>query len=64
MGQAHELDAVATVTRAERAVFLETSDRANVELYERLGLSVTGEIEVPGGGPHVWAMMRRTGPVG
>jgi hypothetical protein len=52
------------VTRAERAVFLETSDRANVELYERLGLSVTGEIEVPGGGPHVWAMMRRTGPVG
>jgi ribosomal protein S18 acetylase RimI-like enzyme len=44
-------------------VFLETSDRANVELYERLGLAVTGEIDVPGGGPHVWAMMRRARPV-
>ncbi|MDQ1477889.1 MAG: hypothetical protein QOE62_3118, partial [Actinomycetota bacterium] len=44
-------------------VFLETSDRANVELYERLGLAVTSEIDVPGGGPHVWAMMRRARPV-
>ena len=40
-------------------VFLETSDAGNVSFYERLGFSVTGEIDVPGGGPHVWAMARR-----
>jgi GNAT superfamily N-acetyltransferase len=45
--------------QAEAAmVFLETSERANVEFYERLGFSVTGEADVPGGGPHVWAMAR------
>lgn len=38
--------------------FLETSDRANVEFYERLGFRVTGEIDVPDGGPHVWGMLR------
>ena len=38
--------------------FLETSDRANVEFYERLGFRVTGEIDVPDGGPHVWGMTR------
>ena len=45
--------------RAEDAIaFLETSDRANVAFYERLGFTVTGEIDVPDGGPHVWAMAR------
>jgi ribosomal protein S18 acetylase RimI-like enzyme len=39
-------------------VCVETSDRANVAFYERLRFSVTGEIDVPGGGPHVWAMAR------
>jgi GNAT superfamily N-acetyltransferase len=38
-------------------VYLETSDRANVEFYERLGFAVTGEIVVPGG-PFVWGMTR------
>jgi RimJ/RimL family protein N-acetyltransferase len=38
--------------------FLETSDRANVGFYERLGFTVTGEVDVPDGGPHVWAMAR------
>jgi GNAT superfamily N-acetyltransferase len=49
------------IDRAEReniAVFLETSDRGNVEFYERLGFRVAGEIDVPGGGPHVWGMTR------
>jgi ribosomal protein S18 acetylase RimI-like enzyme len=45
--------------RAEGAIaFLETSERANVAFYERLGFTVTGEIDVPDGGPHVWAMTR------
>ncbi len=39
-------------------VYLETSDRGNVEFYERLGFAVTGEVDVPGGGPHVWGMSR------
>ena len=42
-------------------VFLETSDRTNVEFYERLGFSVTGEVDVPGGGPHVWGHDARRG---
>jgi GNAT superfamily N-acetyltransferase len=44
---------------AERAlVFLETSDVTNVRFYERLGFAISGQIDVPGGGPHVWAMAR------
>jgi GNAT superfamily N-acetyltransferase len=38
--------------------YLETSTPRNVRFYERAGFSVTGEAEVPGGGPHVWAMLR------
>ena len=38
--------------------FLETSDRANVAFYERLGFTVTGEVDGSDGGPHVWAMAR------
>ncbi|MER7503590.1 GNAT family N-acetyltransferase [Nonomuraea pusilla] len=37
---------------------LETSASDNVRFYRRLGFQVTGEIEIPGGGPHVWAMRR------
>jgi GNAT superfamily N-acetyltransferase len=45
--------------RAEGVIaFLETSERANVAFYERLGFTVTGEVDMPGGGPHVWAMAR------
>jgi len=43
---------------------LETSDRTNVVFYERLGFSVTAEIDLPGGGPHVWAMGRGVVPAG
>lgn len=47
---------------AENAVvYLETSDRGNVEFYERLGFAITGGIDVPGGGPHVWGMSRAAG---
>jgi ribosomal protein S18 acetylase RimI-like enzyme len=38
--------------------YLETSSPANVRLYARLGFAVTGEADVPDGGPHVWAMLR------
>jgi GNAT superfamily N-acetyltransferase len=50
---------------AEGAIaHLETSDRTNVGFYRRLGFSVTAEIDVPGGGPHVWAMARGLVPQG
>lgn len=43
----------------EKAIaFLETSAASNVSFYERLGFLVTGEVDVSGGGPHVWAMTR------
>jgi len=38
--------------------YLETSTPRNVRFYERAGFAVTGEVDVPGGGPHVWAMLR------
>lgn len=41
--------------------YLETSSAANVALYERLGFSVSGSVQVPGGGPTVWAMVRPVG---
>jgi GNAT superfamily N-acetyltransferase len=44
---------------AENAqVFLETSTLENVHFYRGLGFVTVAEIEVPEGGPHVWAMAR------
>ncbi len=45
--------------RDERApVFLETSAPENVDFYAGLGFETVAEVDVPGGGPHVWAMAR------
>jgi ribosomal protein S18 acetylase RimI-like enzyme len=38
--------------------YLETQKPANVPYYEKFGFSVTGEIDIPGGGPHMWLMWR------
>jgi len=49
------------IDRAETenvAAFLETSKRVNVDFYEQLGFRVTGEVDMPDGGPHVWGMTR------
>jgi ribosomal protein S18 acetylase RimI-like enzyme len=40
---------------------LETFKAENVPYYERFGFEVTLEDVVPGGGPHMWAMVRRPG---
>jgi ribosomal protein S18 acetylase RimI-like enzyme len=37
---------------------LETFRADNVPYYERFGFEVTKEDDVPGGGPHMWAMVR------
>jgi GNAT superfamily N-acetyltransferase len=42
------------------ALYLETSTASNVTFYASLGFRVSGELDVPGGGPHVWAMLRTT----
>jgi ribosomal protein S18 acetylase RimI-like enzyme len=44
---------------ADRAACrLDTTNPANVAYYRRHGFEVTGEIDVPDGGPHVWTMAR------
>lgn len=39
-------------------VYLETATDSNVGLYQNLGFVVTGEWDVPKGGPHFWSMLR------
>lgn len=40
-------------------VYLETATPSNVGIYLRLGFEVTGEWDVPRGGPHFWSMLWR-----
>lgn len=40
-------------------VYLETATEKNVGIYLRLGFEVTGEYDVPHGGPHFWSMLWR-----
>ncbi|MEL3948002.1 GNAT family N-acetyltransferase [Streptomyces sp. LNU-CPARS28] len=39
-------------------VYLESSKPANIPVYEHFGFAVLGEVELPGGGPALWAMRR------
>jgi GNAT superfamily N-acetyltransferase len=39
-------------------VSLESSKPENIPFYEHFGFSVVAELELPGGGPKVWAMWR------
>jgi GNAT superfamily N-acetyltransferase len=41
--------------------YVETSTSRNLRFYGRLGFTVTGEVQVPEGGPPVWALLRRPG---
>ncbi len=54
------------ITRAEAdrlPIYLETATPSNVGLYQRFGFEVTGEWDVPRGGPHFWSMLRKTPPL-
>ena len=39
--------------------FLETSSASNVDFYAKLRFEVAGHLRISGGGPDVWAMLRR-----
>lgn len=39
-------------------VYLETSSFENVRFYVGLGFVTVAEVDIPDGGPHVWAMVR------
>lgn len=41
------------------AAWLETQNPANVPFYERRGFEVAGKLDLPGGGPHMWLMVRQ-----
>ena len=42
----------------DEPAYLETETAANVPFYARHGFRVVGELDVPGGGPHLWLMWR------
>ena len=46
------------VRRRRIPAYLESSKRSNVGYYEKFGFTVTGEIQVAGGGPTLWPMTR------
>ncbi|NSC24979.1 GNAT family N-acetyltransferase [Streptomyces albus subsp. chlorinus] len=55
---------LAEADQAGCPAFLETSAERNVRFYERLGFTVTAEVDLPDGGPRTWAMLRRPGGSG
>lgn len=48
--------------RAGEPAYLESSKDRNVPFYERHGFRVTGQIEIPKGGPSLWLMWRDPRP--
>lgn len=46
------------LARIDGPAYLESSNEANIALYERFGFRVTGEIRLPYGGPPCWPMYR------
>ncbi|MBI1186189.1 MAG: GNAT family N-acetyltransferase [Alphaproteobacteria bacterium] len=49
---------LAGVDSARLPAYLEATLERNVALYLRHGFEITAEFDAPGGGPHVWAMVR------
>ncbi|MEX1962167.1 type II CRISPR RNA-guided endonuclease Cas9, partial [Pseudomonas aeruginosa] len=60
LGSAVVLPGVEAAERAGVPAFLETSAPHNLPFYERLGFTVTADVEVPEG-PRTWCMTRKPG---
>ncbi|MEI7743054.1 MAG: GNAT family N-acetyltransferase [Chloroflexota bacterium] len=58
IGRALLEHAIAAAEADRLPLLLETGTRDNVALYERFGFRVTRAEDAPGGGPHVWFMLR------
>jgi hypothetical protein len=44
--------------RSGTPAFLETCSVQNLEFYDSLGFTIADEVQLPDGGPHVWALLR------
>ncbi|WP_406180067.1 GNAT family N-acetyltransferase [Streptomyces sp. NBC_01006] len=49
---------LAKADAARLPVYLESSKPSNLPFYEHFGFTVLGEVQLPGGGPTLWAMRR------
>jgi GNAT superfamily N-acetyltransferase len=64
LAQGHGLGSALLRSRLTRCderrfpAYLESSKEHNVPYYERFGFRMTGEIQMPGGGPPLWPMWR------
>jgi N-acetylglutamate synthase-like GNAT family acetyltransferase len=55
-------DMLAAADKAGMPAFLETADATNIGYYERFGFNVTGQAQLPRGGPTINLMWRGTRP--
>ena len=50
---------LATADAAHMPCYLESSKETNIPIYRSFGFELTGEMQVPGGGPKMWPMWRK-----
>jgi ribosomal protein S18 acetylase RimI-like enzyme len=50
------------IDRNSKDVYLETLNPSAIPFYEKLGFKVCEEVNLPGGGPPMWAMLRHQQP--
>ncbi len=50
---------LARADRERLACYLETHRESNVRLYEKHGFEISTRVDMPAGGPSVWAMLRK-----
>jgi ribosomal protein S18 acetylase RimI-like enzyme len=52
-------DRLAAVDAAHMPCYLESSKDTNIPIYQSFGFELTGEMQVPNGGPKIWPMWRK-----
>lgn len=61
LGRAVILPGLWAADQAGQPAYLETATEWNVRFYERLGFSVSAEVDLPDSGPRTWCMWRGAG---